>query len=485
MSICTFDDEKSIPDPVYKNRPGNHIPIVIDNGTFKCRAGYAHDDEPHMVFKSVICRQKGKPDIVGNDIPNVELVRWQLRTPFDRDIVTQYDFEEEILDHIFERLSITSSSVTHPIVMTETICNPNYCRQQMNELLFECYNVPSVSYGIDALYSFFHEQSMVEDALVVSIGYNCCHVIPILDGKMLLNSVRRINVGGAHVDYVMLRLLQLAHPPLATSMSLSRAEYLVRKHAKFVECYNEEIIKWNDPDYYESVVAKYQLPFTAHAQSAINVEEARKKKEVQAERLRQMNVKRRRAKLEEDVQKLNKLITIQELDEEDEDIFLKSLHDLGLASRAELGHEINKLNNSINSVRSKLEEVENGVKPAPAVSQTSKKNLIPEDEVESYVKDLKKQKTELIERREKRRQHRIESAKRRTHASQQRMRILSELAAGQGKKADTFGQRDDDWDVYKEINKDTGHSDSEEEQTKLDEIDNHLREYDPDYSRFD
>lgn len=38
------------------------IPFNLNfEGTFKCRAGYAHNDEPHMVFKSVICRQKGKP----------------------------------------------------------------------------------------------------------------------------------------------------------------------------------------------------------------------------------------------------------------------------------------------------------------------------------------------------------------------------------------------------------------------------------------
>lgn len=32
MSVYSFDDEKSTPDPVYKNRPGNDVPIVIDNG---------------------------------------------------------------------------------------------------------------------------------------------------------------------------------------------------------------------------------------------------------------------------------------------------------------------------------------------------------------------------------------------------------------------------------------------------------------------
>ena len=43
-------------------------------------------------------------------------------------------------------------------------------------------------------------------------------------------------------------------------------------------------------------------------------------------------------------------------------------------------------------------------------------------------------------------------AKRRTLASQERMRIISQLAKRE-KKDDNFGRRDEDWDVYKAINK--------------------------------
>ena len=78
----------------------------------------------------------------------------------------------------------TPGKVNHPIVLTEPVCNPNYCRQcklkvliflqfevkfvnsfslyisciisAMSELLFECYNVPSVAYGIDSLFSLYN-----------------------------------------------------------------------------------------------------------------------------------------------------------------------------------------------------------------------------------------------------------------------------------------------------------------------------------------
>lgn len=43
-------------------------------------------------------------------------------------------------------------------------------------------------------------------------------------------------------------------------------------------------------------------------------------------------------------------------------------------------------------------------------------------------------------------------AKRRTAAAQERMRIISQLAKKE-KRDDDFGMRDEDWDVYKVINK--------------------------------
>jgi len=59
---------------------------------------------------------------------------------------------------------------------------------------------------------------------------------------------------------------------------------------------------------------------------------------------------------------------------------------------------------------------------------------------------------EILERRNARRQRRQDMAKRRTAAAQERMRLISQLARKE-KRDDNFGMRDEDWDVYKAINK--------------------------------
>lgn len=66
--------------------------------------------------------------------------------------------------------------------------------------------------------------------------------------------------------------------------------------------------------------------------------------------------------------------------------------------------------------------------------------------------------TEILARRRERQQRRQELTKRKSAAAQERMRILSMLAKTGGtgsskKKEDTFGMRDEDWDIYKAVSK--------------------------------
>jgi len=45
-------------------------------------------------------------------------------------IVVDVFAQEQILDYVFSHLGIdTEGSVDHPVVMTEPVCNPGYCRE--------------------------------------------------------------------------------------------------------------------------------------------------------------------------------------------------------------------------------------------------------------------------------------------------------------------------------------------------------------------
>ncbi|KAK7094381.1 hypothetical protein V1264_005953 [Littorina saxatilis] len=300
-----FKDEKPVPDKIFdypvEGLGDRKIPVVIDNGSCNCRVGWATDEKPTMSFRNVTAKQRGKKENelqIGNDISNIDVIRWILRTQFDRNVVTLYDVQEQIFDHIFTHLGVnTEGRVDHPIVLTEAVVNPNYCRQQMSELLFECYHVPSVCYGVDSLFSFFHNHPKALDGVILDCGYQTTHVLPVLDGKLVSANCRRINLGGAHADFFMQRLLQLKYPGHLAAITLSRAEELTRAHTFFSVDYGGELARWAETEYYLKNVHRFQLPFTPQPGSQVSAEQHSQRREQQIQRLKEANTRRRMEKV--------------------------------------------------------------------------------------------------------------------------------------------------------------------------------------------
>lgn len=124
--IFSFQDSKYSPDPIHELPAqcltSTPVPIVIDNGSFQTRAGWAVPgafDSPRLVFRSVAARSRGaarSETQIGNDIPNLEPLRWLLKSQFDRNVVVNFEIQELICDYIFTHIGITSE-VSIPILL--------------------------------------------------------------------------------------------------------------------------------------------------------------------------------------------------------------------------------------------------------------------------------------------------------------------------------------------------------------------------------
>ncbi|XP_064632703.1 actin-related protein 5-like [Lineus longissimus] len=543
-NIFKFRGIKIQPDPVHDyptSLQETHTPLVIDNGSYHCRVGWATDEKPRMIFKNVVARQRGKKETdlqIGNDINNIEVVRWLLKTQFDKNVVTQYDVQEQIFDHIFQKLGINSEGgIQHPMVLTEPPLNPNYCRQQMSELLFECYHVPQIAYGVDAMFSFYnnYENSGEMDGLVLSCGNHATHLLPVLNGRLDPTHARRISLGGSHLDLFMQKLLQLKYPGHLNALTLSRAEELIQDYCYTGVDFVSEVNAWADVDYYEANVKKIQLPFTPLPGASLSSEQQKEKKDQQIRRLKEVNAKKREERLAEQQEKLQELLSLQELIEEDRiEEFQKALKQLEFSSAEELQAAIDKLSTSIQKIKAKIlgidvvEEEKEEREPVfdlldipdedllPAQQEIKKRQRIlkcayegrvrarkqreevkqkeleeerrmqmkREQDYKGWLREIRQKRKLLMEKRNKRRQRRSDMAKRRTLASQERMKIISQLAKRDSKKdTDNFGQNDEDWNVYKQINIQDGDSDSDADQDKLEQLEGFLREHDPEFEK--
>ncbi len=91
-----------------------------------------------------------------------------------------------MLDYTFSHLGLgKDSAIEYPLLMTEAMCNPNYSRGLVSELLFECYRAPTVSYAVDSLLSFYYNAHMSESkptsGLIVHSSQSSTHIIPVID----------------------------------------------------------------------------------------------------------------------------------------------------------------------------------------------------------------------------------------------------------------------------------------------------------------
>ncbi|KAG7519643.1 hypothetical protein JOB18_012483 [Solea senegalensis] len=371
--IFSFQDCKTSPDPIFElPTPGltpTASPIVIDNGSFQTRAGWAipgaEFDSPRLLFRSVAARSRGaarSETQIGNDIPNLEPLRWLLKSQFDRNVVVNFEIQELIFDHVFTHLGIASEgSVDHPIVLTEAPCNPLHCRQMMSELLFECYRVPYVSYGVDGLYSFYHGNNQrnihpPHTGIVLSSGYHCSHILPVINGRLDAGNCKRVNVAGSQATSYLQRLLHLKYPGHVAAITLSRMEELLHEHSYTAVDYYEELEKWRSPSFYEQEVHRMQLPFSIKVPGGcVSVEERQERRAQQLRRLQEINARRREEKLQQDQERLDRLIAVQELlDDGLLDQFHKSLVELNMDSAEELQSYINKLQLAVEQGRQKL-----------------------------------------------------------------------------------------------------------------------------------
>ncbi|XP_037732419.1 actin-related protein 5 [Drosophila subpulchrella] len=491
--------------------------LVIDNGSYECRVGWSDSKEPELRFRNVLTKprkdrkkeasQQGSAEgssaaaaveapaeiQVGNDITNIEAVRAHLKSPFERNVITNWNHQEQILDYIFTKMGFEGQErIDHPIVLTEALANPNFCRQQMSELLFECYGVPALSYGIDALYSWEHhqqKQKKIADALIISFGYSTTHVIPVLDGKLQLKHVRRLNVGGYHIITYLFRLMQMKYPVHLNAITISRMEKLVHEHCHIAVDYKEELVKWAQMDYYDEHIMKIQLPYNAvtATNALLTAEQKQEKRRELAHRLLEIKNRREREKLREDEQQLFVYNKLRQLYEQKKlDKFERALQQQQIGTLEDLDSLIATINLRIKRAH---DRAQSAPRPSKQQEKLDKMPKPPEGVSQAdWLAELHGKREQLLGRKQARQQQRSEQAKRHTHAAQERMRIISSLAKSEKRRKangeeedDGFGMNDNDWDVYKRINRYNDDSDSDADNEQLLEFEKILNHYDANF----
>ncbi|KAA8498906.1 Actin-related protein 5 [Porphyridium purpureum] len=135
-----------------------------------------------------------------------------------------------------------------------------------------------------------------------------------------------------------------------------------------------------------------------------------------------------------------------------------------------------RVTRAANAVRDKAREQREAEKQRLA-DEMARRLQFKEEDPEAYLKELRAERDELLNRIKRREAARLSGSDRRSLASRNRMRLLAQQADGGagGPKggSDTFGMNDSDWDVYRDMQGDNS-EEEDEEATRLEKIDEEI-----------
>jgi len=182
-----------------------------------------------VVFDSIVHRWKDEQNDnammikVGRGVPTGTNIRATSRSAFENGLPVHTPTIESIFDFI---LSKATSNVEEEeeednfsLIMTEAPLIPEYCRQEILELLFEGYNcIDRVAFVLDGPSA----ACTLDFSLVIHIGAFNTHIYPIIDGAIDWSQVKRINWGGVVAAEFLLKILGLKYPGILNSTNPTR-----------------------------------------------------------------------------------------------------------------------------------------------------------------------------------------------------------------------------------------------------------------------
>lgn len=528
------------------------LPIIIDMGTYHTRAGYATKRGPAHVFPTLYSKYRDRKvsrsyTLVGSDVYIDSNSRANVRSPFDGSFVSNWEGVELLLDYTFAKLGVQSEGlVDNPVVMSETLGCPAAQRKNFNELFFEAYNVQSLSYGVDSLFSYHYNGGT--NGVVVSSSHESTHVIPVLEGKGVLSLAKRINWGGKNAASYMQNLLNLKYPYFPSKINAGQAMSLVHDHCYISKNYAYEISNFLKLDKLEERERVVQAPYTEAVVPEKSAEELRQIEERRKESGRRLQEQAAKQRLEKLMQKENDLEYYRQLqgrvDETPKKDQKKVLDKEGFKDQNALTKVMNDLQRAIKRARKEdVGEEEAVVEPpsfplldtpddqldADQIKEKRKQRLMKanydarmrakeekqkekdrlaeeerkeaewrERDLEGWIETRREERQQLVDEIKEKEKLKAQLQDRKSLASQMRMKNIAALMSdsGRGKRRrggggggggdddpdDTFGADDNDWAVYQGLGNDSSGEEDEETHKEIKRIEALLLEHDPNFT---
>jgi actin-related protein 6 len=119
--------------------------------------------------------------------------------PFQKGYLVNWDTQRQIWDYVFGEDVLGIKPPDTNLIFSEPLFNFASIQDTLNEILFEEYKFKSVLRMPAPLFSYVNYSQHTKPlscAVIVDTGYSFTHIVPVYKGKVVMEGVLRIDVGG-------------------------------------------------------------------------------------------------------------------------------------------------------------------------------------------------------------------------------------------------------------------------------------------------